>query len=145
MSSDVIKSSDIPDAIVRYFNKYRSSTKWWSFCLYSSLFGAAVLSAWAGILPQLNSHTKDVATVLAVTASLINTIAGIGRFDQKWQSSRMARAATERLHIAVLGNEDLSGIGKELQRIIVSQSAGVVGSHAGPDGEHAGPGPDQQE
>jgi hypothetical protein len=140
MPNQVIESNNIPEAIVNYFYKYRSSAKWWSFCLYTSLFGAAVLSAWAGILPQLSSQTKDIATVLAVTASLINTIAGIGRFDQKWQASRVARAATERLHIAMLenqGNQDLPGLGKQLEQIIVNQSAGVVGSHAQPDEGHA--------
>jgi hypothetical protein len=130
MSNEVIESGNIKEAVANYFYKYRSSTKWWSFCLYTSLFGAAVLSAWAGILPQLSSNTKDVATVLAVTASLVNTIAGIGRFDQKWQASRTARAATERLNIALLEDQDPTLIGKQLEQIIVNQSAGIVGSHA---------------
>jgi hypothetical protein len=145
MPNQVIESNSIPEAIVNYFYKYRSSAKWWSFCLYTSLFGAAVLSAWAGILPQLSPNTKDIATVLAVSASLINTIAGIGRFDQKWQASRVARAATERLRIAMLENQDLPGLGKQLEQIIVNQSAGVVGSHALPDDGHVASGPGGQE
>jgi hypothetical protein len=62
MPNQVIESNNITEAIVNYFYKYRSSAKWWSFCLYTSLFEAAVLSAWAGILPQLSPRTKDIAT-----------------------------------------------------------------------------------
>ena len=143
-SDEIIKSASMADAIEAYFKRYRASTKAWSFCLYSSLFGAAVLSAWAGILPQLNSHAKNIATILAVTASLVNTITGIGRFDQKWQASRRARADVEALHIAMLEKKENSGMGAQLEQIIVNQSAGVIGSHApsdsGPD-TAAQPGP----
>ena len=127
---DVIEAGDISEAITLYYKKYRSSTKWWSFCLYVALFGAAALSATAGILPQLNSGSKDVATVLAVGATLINTINGIGRFDQKWQASRVARAATERLHVSLTENGNKRDIAKQLEQIITDQSAGVVGSHS---------------
>jgi len=129
-SDAIIKSDSITAAIEAYFKRYKSSTKAWSFCLYSSLFGAAALSAWAGILPQLNSHAKNIATVLAVTASLVNTISGIGRFDQKWQASRRARADVEALHIAMLEKKENSGVGEQLEQIIVNQSAGVIGSHS---------------
>jgi hypothetical protein len=129
-SDAIIKSDSIPAAVEAYFNRYKASTKGWSFCLYASLFGAAALSAWAGVLPQLDSRAKDIATVLAVTASLINTITAIGRFDQKWQASRKARAEVEKLHIMMLENEEHSGVGDQLGQIIINQSAGVIGSHS---------------
>lgn len=130
MSRALIESDNMTQAVELYYKRFRSSTKAWSFCLYSSLFGAAVLSAWAGVLPQLDSNAKDIATVLAVTASLINTITGIGRFDQKWQASRKARAETEALHIAMVENSEQSGFGKQLEQIIINQSAGIIGSHS---------------
>jgi hypothetical protein len=130
MPKNVIEAGDISEAIKLYYRKYRSSTKWWSFCLYSALFGAAALSAAAGVLPQLSSGTKDIATVLAVSATLINTIQGIGRFDQKWQASRTARAAIEKLNISLTQNGNKSDIAKQLEQIIIEQSAGVMGSHA---------------
>ena len=75
--------------------------------------------------------------MLAVTASLINTITAIGRFDQKWQASRKARSDVEKLHVMMLVKKDDSGIGEQLAQIISNQSAGVVGLHSlsdnGPD------------
>lgn len=129
-SNAVIRTTTIDAAVEAYFRRFRSSTKAWSFCLYTSLFAAAALSAWAGVLPQLDSGAKDVATVLAVTASLINTITAIGRFDQKWQASRKARADVEKLHVMMLVKKDDVGIGEQLAQIITNQSAGVIGSHS---------------
>jgi hypothetical protein len=146
MSDKIMHSDSIEDALVRYFLRYRSSTKWWSLCLYSALFGAAALSAAAGILPQLSPSTKDVATVLAVSAALVNTINGIGRFDQKWQASRVARAETERLHILWLENQNAYEVGRQLEQVIIDQSAGVIGSHAPlSSGPRAAPEPEHGE
>lgn len=147
-SDAIIKSDSISAAVEAYFKRYKASTKAWSFCLYTSLFGAAALSAWAGVLPQLDFHAKDIATVLAVTASLVNTITAIGRFDQKWQASRKARAEVEKLHIMMLENKEHSGVGDQLEQIIIDQSAGVIGSHsvAGDAADGAGqPKPQGQE
>jgi hypothetical protein len=129
-SDAIIKSDSIEAAVEAYFQRFKSSTKAWSFCLYTSLFAAAALSAWAGVLPQLDSRAKDIATVLAVTASLINTITAIGRFDQKWQASRKARSDVEKLHIMMLVKKDKSEIGEQLGQIINNQSAGVIGLHS---------------
>jgi hypothetical protein len=141
MADKVMSSATIPEALAIYYRKYKRSTKGWSFCLYTFLFGAAALSATAGILPQLTS-AKDVASVLAVTAALFNTVSGIGRFDQKWQASRTARAAVEKLHIAMVDPHNSSGVAPQLQQVITDQSAGVIGSHspaAGQGDPHAGP------
>jgi len=111
-----------------YLARYRRSTKLWSSCLYSCLFGAAILSALAGVIPQIHSSgTKDLATALALTASLVTTISGIGRFSQKWEASRMARAHTEALQIQRLGGVSDASICAQLEQIIVSQSLEVVG------------------
>ncbi len=130
MRRDAMGASNISEAVTLYYRKYRSSTKWWSFCLYAALFGAAALSAAAGVLPQLSSGTKDIATVLAVSATLVNTIHGIGRFDQKWQASRLARAETETLRISLTENQDEHKVAAQLKQIITRQSAGVIGSNS---------------
>jgi hypothetical protein len=112
-----------------YSIRFRRSTKWWSVCLYSSLFGAALLSALAGVIPQLHfSGTKDLATGLAIAASLITTLNGLGRFDQKWRASRLARAHTEALQISRIGGGDLATICHSLEQIIIDQSQEVAGT-----------------
>ena len=128
MANDI--SATAVDKILNYYcTRFRRSTKWWSVCLYSSLFGAAVLSALAGVIPQLHfSGTKDLATGLAIAASLITTLNGLGRFDQKWRASRLARAHTEALQVSRIGGSDLAAICHDLEQIIIDQSQEVAGA-----------------
>ena len=51
MADKVMSSATIPEALAIYYRKYNRSTKGWSFCLYTFLFGAAALNATAGIPP----------------------------------------------------------------------------------------------
>ena len=132
MRGDLMQAKTVSEAVTLYYRKYRKSTKWWSFCLYSALFGAAALSAAAGVLPQLSPGAKNLATVLAVSAALINTIHGIGRFDQKWQASRTARAETETLRVSLTQKQDEQALAEQLKQIIMRQSAGVAGSNSTP-------------
>jgi hypothetical protein len=126
--TEQIDQDKVEATLGSYLSKYRSSTKWWSACLYSCLFGAAVLSALAGVIPQIHAAgTKDWASGLALTAALITTINGIGRFDQKWQASRLARAHTEALQVQLLGGVSPAKVCAQLEQIIVEQSLEVVG------------------
>jgi hypothetical protein len=127
--ADQIDPVKVDAKLDSYFKKFKRSTKWWSVCLYSSLFGAALLSALAGVIPQLHfSDTKDLATGLALTASLITTLNGLGRFDQKWRASRLARAHTEALQISLIAGEDLLNVCHQLEQIVIDQSQEVAGS-----------------
>lgn len=127
--ADDIDAKAVDKLLDSYCIRFRRSTKWWSVCLYSSLFGAALLSALAGVIPQLHFRdTKDLATGLAIAASLITTLNGLGRFDQKWRASRLARAHTEALQVSRVGGSNLAVICHDLQQIIIDQSQEVAGA-----------------
>ena len=110
-------------------------------CLYTFVFGAAIMSALAGIIPQFHvSGAKNWATGLGLAASLFTAINGLGRFESKWQASRMARARTEGLQVQVIGRIPLARVCGELEQIILDQSLEVIGarkSAAGGEGQAA--------
>jgi hypothetical protein len=124
-----IDEAQVDDELKRYFRRFRRSTKRWSFCLYTFLFGGAIMSALAGVLPQLHiTDAKDLATGLGLSASLFTTINGLGRFESKWQASRMARARTAGLQVQVLARTPLDKVCAELEQIILDQSLEVIGA-----------------
>jgi len=98
------------------------------------------MSALAGVIPQLHaSDAKNWATGLGLTASLFTAINGLGRFESKWQASRMARARTEGLQVQVIGRTPLARVCGELEQIILDQSVEVIGARkAAPDQTGAG-------
>ena len=118
-----IDQEQVDQTLAKYLRRFTSSTKRWSFCLYTFVFGAA----------------KNWATGLGLTASLFTAINGLGRFESKWQASRMARARTEGLQVQVIGRTPLARVCGELEQIILDQSVEVIGARkAAPDQTGAG-------
>jgi hypothetical protein len=124
-----IDQEQVDQALATYLRRFRRSTKRWSFCLYTFVFGAAIMSALAGVIPQFHvSGAKNWATGLGLTASLFTAINGLGRFESKWQASRMARARTEGLQVQVIARTPLIRVCGELEQIILDQSLEVIGA-----------------
>jgi hypothetical protein len=135
-----IDQEQVDQTLAKYLRRFGSSTKKWSFCLYTFVFGAAIMSALAGVIPQLHvSGAKNWATGLGLTASLFTAINGLGRFESKWQASRMARARTEGLQVQVIGQTPLARVCGELEQIILEQSLEVIGARK-PAPDQAGAG-----
>ena len=131
-----IDREQVDQTLAAYIRRFRRSTKRWSFCLYTFVFGAAIMSALAGLIPQLHvSGAKNWATGLGLTASLFTAINGLGRFESKWQASRMARARTEGLQVQVIGRTPLARVCGELEQIILDQSLEVIGARKPAAGE----------
>ena len=125
-----IDQEQVDQTLATYLRRFRGSTKRWSFCLYTFVFGAAIMSALAGVIPQFHvSGAKNWATGLGLTASLFTAINGLGRFESKWQASRMARARTEGLQVQVIARTPLVKVCSELEQIILDQSLEVIGAH----------------
>ena len=124
-----IDQEQVDQTLATYLRRFRRSTKRWSFCLYTFVFGAAIMSALAGVIPQFHvSGAKNWATGLGLTASLFTAINGLGRFESKWQASRMARARTEGLQVQVIARTPLIRVCGELEQIILDQSLEVIGA-----------------
>ena len=127
--TEEIDPAEVDRTLAAYLRRFRRSTKRWSFCLYTFVFGAAIMSALAGVIPQFHvSGAKDWATGLGLTASLFTAINGLGRFESKWQASRMARARTEGLQVEVIARTPLAKVCGELEQIVLDQSLEVIGA-----------------
>jgi hypothetical protein len=122
--------------VMNYFEEYKSYTWRWSFAYWGSVFGAAILSALAGILLKLDAlkdkkvlslSQTDISALLAGFAALLITISSAGDFSGKWKANRTAKFRTEQLKNELdspkLTNEDVT---VRLNKIIEDQNNGVI-------------------
>jgi hypothetical protein len=108
-------------------------TKLWSGVHHGFLFGAAILSAAAALLLQLQSlslqdaQKADIASVLAAAASLIGVISISGGFGKKWRTNRMTKATLEQLQIDLMDRDcDLVKVREALKEMKRAHHMGVV-------------------
>jgi hypothetical protein len=124
------------NAVKNYFDEYNSYTWRWSFAYWGSVFGAAILSALAGILLKLDAlkdkqilrlSQTDISALLAGIAALLITISSAGDFSGKWKANRTAKFRTEQLKNELdnpkLTNQDVT---ERLNKIIEDQNNGVI-------------------
>jgi hypothetical protein len=122
----------VKDQLNKYIKSYRRYARAWSLCFYGFTFGAAALSATAGLLPQIYSNAKNIASLLAVMSSLFTTLIALGRFQEKWRASRLARSAVEQLQIDFGVGRDVNEIADQLKSAIGAQHVGVIGAREEP-------------
>jgi len=121
------------------YREYRANAVRWSAVYFGCLFGAAFLSAGAGVLLKLESlngcprFRKDTAAVMAALASLLITLLTIGSFEEKWRANRIAAGAMENLAYDLLksdASQATDEILARIQEINQARNSGIVGAAA---------------
>lgn len=130
--------SGLGKLVATNYNEYRANAVRWSFVYYSCLFGAALLSACAGVLLKLESWWKerlgrrnDLAAIMAAGASLLITLLTIGSFEEKWRSNRIAASGMENLAYELLksgAEKETDTILARIQKINDARNFGIVGT-----------------
>ncbi|KQV52871.1 hypothetical protein ASC95_08720 [Pelomonas sp. Root1217] len=129
----MLKRTDVDAAIVarailENHRDTRQIAALWSSLYWGFAWGAAVLSALAGLVLKVESFIpeeklkRDIAALLTVSAALLVTVSTSGDFQRKWQANRTAAAELERTGYAFLerNGEDprafLREVGNSLQK-----------------------------
>ncbi len=129
--------SDLGELVVTNYREYRANAVRWSLAYYGCLFGAAFLSACAGVLLKLESLKErlglrnDIAAIMAALASLLITLLTIGSFEEKWRSNRIAASDMENLAYDLLKSgaaEETDAILARIQKINEARNRGIVGA-----------------
>ena len=121
-------ASVVATAILENHRETRRIAALWSGLYWGFAWGAAILSALAGLILKLESFLsnekvkRDLAALLSVSAALLITISTSGDFQRKWQANRTASAEIERTGYAFLEKNGadarayLSEVGNSLQK-----------------------------
>lgn len=119
-------------AVLNY-DEYRSNSSRWSFAYFGCVFGAAILSAMAGVILKLDTLAqhdalrKDVAALSAALAALLITLSTMGRFEEKWRANRLAASAMENTaYDLAQPDADVTAIIKQMQEINRIRDEAVV-------------------
>lgn len=136
--SEVLPSDlhGLGELVVTNYKEYRANTVRWSAAYFGCLFGAAFLSACAGVLLKLESLKErlgirnDLSAIMAALASLLITLLTIGSFEEKWRSNRIAASGMENLAYELLksgASQEKDAILTRIQEINEARNFGIVG------------------
>ena len=129
--------SNLGELVVTNYKEYRTNAVRWSAAYFGCLFGAAFLSACAGVLLKLESLKEylgirnDLAAAMAALASLLITLLTIGSFEEKWRSNRIAASGMENLAYDLLKSgaaKEKDAILTRIQEINEARNYGIVGA-----------------
>ncbi len=129
--------SDLGEIVGTNYREYRANAVRWSAAYFGCLFGAALLSACAGILLKLEilkerlGLKNDLAATMAALASLLITLLTIGSFEEKWRANRIAASSMENLAYDLLRSgaaEKKDAILTRIQEINELRNYGIVGT-----------------
>jgi hypothetical protein len=129
--------SALGQLVITNYKEYRANTVRWSAAYFGCLFGAAFLSACAGVLLKLESLKErlgmrnDLAAIMAALASLLITLLTIGSFEEKWRSNRVAASGMENLAYELLKSgavDEKDAILTRIQEINEARNLGIVGT-----------------
>ena len=132
MSNDELNK--IRDRVSRDHRSEKIWTKLWSFVHHSFLFGAAIISASAALVLQLEADIwglgyKNLGTVLAALAALVVVIAGAGGFRRKWRTNRLTRNRLNELMMDLTSPScNADEIREKLKQIWQKHEEGIVGN-----------------
>ena len=128
--------SALGQLVITNYKEYRANTVRWSAAYFGCLFGAAFLSACAGVILKLESLKErlkvrsDLAAIMAAVASLLITLLTIGSFEEKWRSNRVAASGMENLAYELLKSgaaQEKDAILTRIQEINEARNFGIVG------------------
>lgn len=129
--------SDLGTLVATNYREYRANAVRWSAVYFGCLFGAAFLSACAGVLLKLEilkerlGLRNDLAAIMAALASLLITLLTVGSFEEKWRSNRIAASGMENLAYDLLKSgaaKETDAILTRIQVINEARNYGIVGA-----------------
>jgi hypothetical protein len=129
-------NKQLGEMIIRNYHEYRANAVRWSAAYFGCLFGAAFLSALAGLVLKLDvlqawpRLRNDVAASAAMLAALLITLSTTGDFQRKWQANRIAAAGMENLAYELINPHtlaELRAVVAEIQKINEARNRGIVG------------------
>ncbi len=129
--------TDLGTLVTTNYMEYRANAARWSAAYFGCLFGAAFLSACAGVILKLESINvqqalrNDLAAVMAALAALLITLLTIGSFEEKWRSNRIAASDMENLAYDLLkpgAAKETGAILSHIQKINKARNSGIVGT-----------------
>jgi hypothetical protein len=135
--SRAVALGDLPQLYAPH--EYRANAARWSGVYCSCVFGAAFLSALAGLVLKLEllqawpRFRNDFAATAAMLAALLVTLSTSGDFQRKWQANRIAAAAMENLAYELIGAKtaaELNAVVAEIQTINDARNKGIVGEQS---------------
>jgi hypothetical protein len=144
----------VGEIVIASYSEYRANAARWSGVYFGCLFGAAFLSALAGLIIKLEllqawpRLRNDLAATSAMLAALLITLSTTGDFQRKWHANRTAATAMENLayHIAtVKSRAELDAAIAEIQAINEARNNGIVGELVPVRTRDALPSPSQAE
>jgi len=104
---------------------------------FGCTFGAAVLSAAAGVILKLDSLSKrptlqkDLAATFAACAALLITLSTTGSFEAKWRANRLAASDMEAVIYKLAQSPvDNAAILTEMSAINRRQNESIAGGQA---------------
>jgi len=108
----------------------------WSAVYWGFTFGAAALSALAGLILKFESIVKDqavkkdIAAVFSVVAAIMITVSSSGDFQRKWQANRIAASELERIGYELLAKSgaDSRPYLSSVAQIMHSRNVAIAGS-----------------
>ncbi len=130
------ESKALGQVVIDNYHEYRANAARWSGVYFSCLFGAAFLSALAGLVLKLEllqawpRFRNDFAATAAMIAALLITLSTSGDFQRKWQANRIAAAAMENLAYDLINAKttaELEVVIAEIQAINDARNKGIVG------------------
>jgi hypothetical protein len=133
------QSKALGKVVIDTYHEYRANAARWSGVYFSCVFGAAFLSALAGLVLKLEllqawpRFRNDFAATAAMVAALLVTLSSSGDFQRKWQANRIAAAAMENLAyelIAAKTAAELDAVVAEIQAINDARNKGIVGEQS---------------
>lgn len=131
-----LQSKNIGNIVIRTYREYRANAARWSGVYFTCLFGAAFLSALAGLVLKLEllqawpRLRNDFAATAAMLSALLITLSTSGDFQRKWQANRIAAAAMENLAyelITLKNAAQLDAVVAEIQAINDVRNKAIVG------------------
>lgn len=139
--------SGLGELVITNYKEYRANAVRWSAAYFGCLFGAAFLSACAGVLLKLESLKarlgirNDLAAIMAALASLLITLLTLGSFEEKWRSNRVAASGMENLAYELLKSgaaNEKDAILTRIQAINEARNTGIVGTASSVEPEQTG-------
>ncbi len=133
------ESKALGQVVIDNYHEYRANAARWSGVYFSCLFGAALLSALAGLVLKLEllqawpRFRNDFAATAAMIAALLITLSTSGDFQRKWQANRIAAAAMENLAYELVNAKSTAereAVIAEIQAINDARNKGIVGEQA---------------